>query len=1279
MTGSIANTPPLGPTVPPGYDLTDLASDIASTQSTYTTSLATFNNASSTYNSDKAAIDAYLLSNGITQPSDWNNVDPSKLSYYENTLLPTLSNDASALNSATSDIVTKATAYVDALARRQIYADSTDQEEVTNIALQILSITSTAPTQQIQGMPSFPTMSTSDINALNQALTSISTTTMGTAAAGLLTAFTNLRHNEFEIASANQQLISANTNSNSTYYDYLDPVQGVPYSDVTAAQATVTSAQSNLNTYVGQRSTFQSTLQTAITAYEGAYGNVATPLDNTISSFTDYANSWTSALTTVYAQSRLILTQEAATIQTQDTESQAEYLNTTPSLEFDTSILQQIANLKSNLTTTFSSTPTPPKSTSNMSLSELMRIISQVQLETLHLLQSLQSSDAKINSARLQIAMADYLMATNKLAAMTALSQTITQDDTNYNLQVAADNTARYNSFATTYNAWLNIVQNHTSLINNAIDEANAEITQANQNAATLVNQTNAIEQSDIPDVINQALTSVPQSEQYLDFQGIYTPYPTVTPVSPPTAATAPTIPTLSHLTGSELSPLPDPTSTNFDTLVAQMNSNIVTTFPVLNALKNSIDAQLTAHGITVPQDLSELVLKPTIAVRNGAATVAAFQQSVVSLMAIIQQLILSTTATSDAKAKAKALLEIMEKTLTSLNQTHVEQSIGSEFAVVSANLLASEHAMSRAILLLGSSNVFSKMITNTMELASSIAGLKTASAPIPNTISPGQPSTTVTPSQVLSLNTMTQLALAAQDTASMKQNALTLLQGYPELASLSTDETNNVISGLILTQQNLLLYGAIATGVQAGLTPGQVMQTLFPGTTITGVGTADQFIGMGFSNSAAQTLAGFALDNSSLISLLLNNGVSQSSILGALSLLAASNGLISGTSGVPGGAAFLDTVVSKLNSAGIQISTSIKSPNFKTALGNALSPLVSSSQHSLLHSLIQAPTNPVSAGGAPTFTPQVPSAPLQAGFQAHPSVAAPYTQPPQAPSAPSQSAFQAPLTSGTPGTPTNQAPSEPSQIGASTPPPLSSSEPTFTSAFQNLTSQIQTNFINPPALAPTDRSSNILINPSAIMQKYVDQFQTLPPQAQQAVLNTTTTIISGLTSIQQGALATAVSVGAVSPSDVANLIKLYLLQSMGRLKSLSDIQAQIANQLFIPSDQQREQIHDDLRRAEAKKRRMHTETVTLDSISDETKQQIKQTTTHIQSQTDNDQASARSFMAFAQTVQRLPDFNTVFTDFLNNPAKLFAKQFSLITRSDSGDKKQQIPVILSG
>jgi hypothetical protein len=167
---------------------------------------------------------------------------------------------------------------------------------------------------------------------------------------------------------------------------------------VTASRNAVTNATTLMTALTDQRPGLASALNTAITAYEEAYtGGIQSPLSSVISTFREYANSWQANLTALYNITRQALEQAKTEFQTAESLAQDQYLSsTTMGSLSEESMTEEIAAYYAQMEAMQKiqigspEIPELPPMTTNLSMGDLMRILSQVQLVTWDLVRSIQ-------------------------------------------------------------------------------------------------------------------------------------------------------------------------------------------------------------------------------------------------------------------------------------------------------------------------------------------------------------------------------------------------------------------------------------------------------------------------------------------------------------------------------------------------------------------------------------------------------------------------------------------------------------------------------------------------------------------------------------------------------------------------------------------------------------------------------------------------------------------------------------------------------------------------
>ena len=520
-TGSISDTPPTGPSVPPGTPLSDILDLISTSQAAYNAALLTYNNAKDTYT-------AFV-----------NDANAKYLAYQQTPTQQTLDDYTAAVTAlaaptlawqlAVVELNSASTTYVTNLAYQQIYYAQTSDSTITTALTSILGQSVPSSTPLGQRIPVFPWLSSSQIDALTAiAVTNAPATQLKTVLHNLLTAFLNYRNIYWRLASDNDSLAHLDANRTAAYHDLNLAIAGVSGYDLTDCQTAYDTAQfqydtmhTQLTTDLGTALTLSTALNSSISAYEATYEavkNLGTPLpalDLTVQTVIAFCANWTENV--VHAAQTAVSTalqdaMNALVFANQELVANfnADYAASHPGLspESITQILSQLAAVQAALTTAgvylveSITTPTLPASSSSMSMMELMGILGQAELTSEEVIRRAADSEHQITAMRLQFAISHLMLFANELAALQDWSNELIAAQIDFNAQIEINNGQTYDSLVATYTTY----QNNISVINGVIDQVNQEIEAENARGQALVDAANAMDPASVSAIFSERM-----------------------------------------------------------------------------------------------------------------------------------------------------------------------------------------------------------------------------------------------------------------------------------------------------------------------------------------------------------------------------------------------------------------------------------------------------------------------------------------------------------------------------------------------------------------------------------------------------------------------------------------------------------------------------------------------------------------------------------------------------------------------------------------------------
>jgi hypothetical protein len=1234
MTGSITDIPPEGPSVPSGTSIEYIQGLISNSEAAYNTALPAYNSAQATYADAKNTADSkystYLQSPSQTTLDDYTNA------------VAALQTTANAWQTALANLHWAAINYVNDLAYQQIYYAQTSGSTISTALSSILSQSLPSSASLSQSIPPFPWLSSAQITALTS-----DNTQLGPVLANVLSDFQNYRHIEWLVSYDTACIQNIEANVTVAAHNLNLANAGVVGYDVSECQTAYNDAVAEKEYYQADLSMQQSaalgiisSLNSSITAYETTYNNIknlGTPLptvDTTLQTIINFCANWNTnvvlpAQTALSADLNAAITALVAANQEMIANFNAQFSADHPALSATTiaQLLSQLAAVQSALTsagvTLVSSINTPqlPASSSSMSMTELMKIIGQAELMSEEMIKQAADAEHQITSLRLQFAISHLMLYANELAALEVWSEQLKQAQIAFNASVEAENQTTFNNNLATYNLY----KANIPLINQVIDQVNAQISAENARAQALVDASNEINPAVLLAIFSEQI-SIGEAPDYLISHLIG-----ITPTSPalPSTVTFTPIPLFAHISESDL---PNPPYTSYPE-VGGLDLNVMSTFnqqisafltkiaPFSDLVQQALTAASPA-GTNV--DLSIILLKSLMFVQDIITTSVQFKSAFTLLYSFLSQTTLSGMSSKSQEEKSEDLLSQLYEILGYFGgSTGQGASIG-----IGGSLLASAGAFGAALSQIANSSIFNQTIEAIVQRAAMFAGLQVAGT-LPQILSQlteknmtltdlleleGQKGGAELEAQTRSdlINAfMQQLALVATTPGALSQSAVDLIKNFPSLTSLSQDQLAQLISGVVTVEQMVLLALTVLLGSSQGLAPAQMVTSIFGGVASTTADMLERFEGLGIPEARATELAALSAGYDELEKTLSDLGFDPQTRTMLMALIASAQGRIPLTDGAPGGPAFLDTLLTELKSHGVTVTANISSPDFLSELIKQLEIKANEDQRAILRSALLGEVTP--------------SAPV-------------------------------PIPSPSPLTLTQQ----------------------FQQAAQATWDQINEIYTTPTPTVPVVPAT-APINPTSILSHFISLFQTLAPDIQselvaEAAANPNLAAIPELSDEQKASLMIALRLGVITAPEGTSLLNLAVLQSQmaaqGAQITLSTVETSIITKLFTPTP-------DELRqREEHRLRDINAPYIAPTTVSPQVLDQVSVAFRKFFNDISDQTSAAQAFEVFSQSIQRLSDFNKVAVDTLLDPAKIIMRQFSIITRT-AQDRIQQPKISL--
>ncbi len=1255
----------------------------------------TYNNAVNYYNSlanddpnKQAAYNAMVSaqSNLSTAQTNYNNA----LSAYNtavdnyNTAVTNLNTSKSNFDTAANNLLTASTNYGTALARRQMF---TDAQSSGTISSQISGLSSqTVPSDS--GFEGLTTDAYQNIQSANSA--------KETARNNLLAAFNNYRYVEWQIANTRTEIFKQQA-----LYQYSLATGG------SFDSTYLNSLNSTLSNLVNnQRPSASSTLDSALSNYSSKYNAVDSELLNAISAARTQAENWSSFVASKQQVARDHIDSLLSASQSQDTSSRTQHLNTyqsTNSTYTGSMVGAQSSAYASHVSTILSSgagnvavdasgIPILPQGNRVLSISQLMDLISSVQLMIDELTRQMGDADQRINSFRREINQNEVDYYVKNRMAQDAWARVIYQADIAYNEQVDSDNIETYTRITNIYKAY----QQNVSVINGVIDQVNAEIDQQNAKNKALVNAANAIN-PEVVKAINAANKNKPETANTLDYANQDTDLPTPGNVNPRTALTYP--PDIPHYPRIDASSFPAPPTANYNVKPPQFPtqaqidafnnavvniSNKIAPFStrVQNALMQSISGS-TVDASTL--DLQKLYLRASVTPRDNLVK-STYDGFFAFIFAFSQQLSAMSSADADRDENRKtlvaAIFQRVDALLTSSiveepavsDGTSVSNTVGGGVSFTTADLKAKPSAVGRLINQIATSEQFTAVLQALFERIGIQAGLQAAGS-LPEAAkllsSLGIPVQELLAEQGIDASKLLeqqntqalvaafigQLAAASMNTTGLQAAAIEILDKTPAVKALSPEELKEALAALVALLQTLLLLLAAFLGVGAGFSPQEILSGFGESTpsekTVT---TILQKTGLPEEKIAA-IVGALGPQLETLLPLFQALNIDSQTQGALLLLLGAREAGISLTEGVPGGKAFLAAILQKVKEGGgIDLPKDITSDAFLNRLVQGLEVkadtlqadqikldvLRDSIRTSLLNrqnriddqrrlSQLESPRDTVRDTRS-TSTNTNTSVSLDTAFT----------------TSASQFTTASPFTSST--------------------------TQTSSVSFSD-TSNLQTTAPTVNTSTPAPVSANDILN--QVRNDYKD----LPSRVKDSLRQEASSKLSSVTEVSiddKAAILNALVSRSMTPDEASAFLTLLSIQAAASIIiEASTLANDLVQKLFQKSPEQI-RSEEDARQYEAKTEDIRQKFERPATLPKQTREIMREAFEMLSRNFSDEKYASVLVTSFVQTIEKMSNFNKIAVDYLLDPGKSILREFSIITRS-SGDRSKQSPIILGG
>jgi len=1143
--------------------------------------------------------------------------------YRTNTLTPRWD----AYDAALDATMAAAVAYATAAARQQLSTLGSSQTDIdawinaaVNLGTPGYSATFEWLTEQVKialrGDPSDP----SDTGAIGE---------RAQAADTLIDAFNAYRYREYLVATARVAHQHARYVFLTAHYNWIanpstanETARSLALSSLNTAGAAITSAING----PPSRTSIRNDLTAAINAFQTIFLEANDPLVAVIGAVRTYVDNYDDVLQQIRDETDTALTESREAAELFDQQRHAEHVSALPDVNVDVTrtaieeavaaAMLQFSGISSRVhgrEDVASDIPQLPPGTVSLSMNQLMKLLSQVQLMLQELLRKTADADRFMKAIRLRFAVQDLEFYLSYLQATDLWNQQILAADAQYDLTVEEYNIRHYDNFVDPYSVWYD----NPEIINGVIDDINADIAAYNSSVESLVDYANDIEQSAI-DAINANREDYPHAATIFSFLypadaiGSQTLLGDATPVEPPDP-----IPPFDNISPSDLPELPYadgnlPVGEVFQEdiesgKISDFNDDLQEFLVEVSPYFPQIISALSAHtGIGESElGITPLYFRQMLGVRDNRDRLAVYENIAVLLYGALTQIALLEKVSEETSPEdIQKLINEIAKLFSTTSDVALRESLfspGVSFILGVGGGPAG--AVGRAINLIMRSETYTRDLEAIIEKIGIFAGLQAAGI-LPAVLQTpsllGVPITEILHEQGINIadlieeqNTRTllfayveQLAIASTQIDSLRQDALALLGQFPELSSLSEAEIQELVEFLVAMQQIMFLLLAVLMGLRGGVSVGALMASVFGPAAGGETDLALQFEALGLPQARARELAAQVAGLDRLQTLLADLGLNPQTTTILLALMAAARGGISLTEGIPGGAAFYSALVEKLAEAGIVITADISSPEFFNELLSQLQALATTDEQKALLGHLLGPS------------------------------------------------FVAPLAS-----------------------PLGTRLSDYLEQFPTEVAGIFGTPLVPPTLPDP-------IAPSFVIGQITAQFDLLPEEIQADIIAIAEGMpgFEGVSAEEKAALLLAIRTGAVSPGDATLLLTLYDRELQG---TLSDSETELIRRLFAPSEEQIQRRQEDLQ-SDILRPHERPSTVPIQTL-----ERLRGAFSALFRDSGDAEFAREVFERFANTVENLSDFNSVVLDLLLDPGRNILKNFSIISRSGYDNREQ--------
>ena len=1099
-----------------------------------------------------------------------------------------------------------------------------------------------------------------------------------TLKSNLGTAFLNYRHSVYVEARAQTAFDQAQINYNIALCGNIAGT--VSAEDLAAAQQAMSSAQAALTQTQSDEASYKGTLDTATASIDTAYTTVKN------------------------VGAGVMPTAPAETVATEVTALEASYA-------------QQQATLSQLVTasqTPSASTITLPVSSSPISMTQLMTLLGEAQALSIQVARRSALSAATINAFGAQASAVNLISLGGNIGILTTLAGQIQSLVDEYNSGVDSGNAALLSKAEAEYNFY---AQNR-STINGVINAVNTSYENNDATIKALLDAASQINQSTLDAASSETLSET-ASESILLQQ---TPPPGYTISSLPPYAP------ISNLSGADFATFDG--NTTIDDVNAAFTSLLEKIAPIL--------PQIEAALSSLPNAPSDLSLTPAAAYETYNFSTVVTQPTINQLTTILnsyqtQQTAGTATGAAQSATEADMLLRLLVILGQGLNfsSSGALASLGVSFGATSAAVLKK----------ITSSSLFYQTIQAIFANASMFAGLQVAGTP--GTIMAGLTGTTMTlaeyleaqsaqPGSALESATNTQLAnamlqqlaLIVTTPGVLQTYAAGILQASPASASLSEADKRALLSALVSVLQSTVISAMVLLAASQGLSAGALATTALGTGATTTAAIAAQFTALGIPAQTANELAAAISGQTPFLQALQSMNLDDKTRAELMVVIAANEANVSLTSGVPGGPAFLMTILQDLASKGITLPSTISGPTFLAQLAAQLLALATTPQQSaaIRQALLQ-PTATVLAGTMSTndLVAQFVSAGIPKEEAAALATAIPgesayiYAQVLQKlnydattkaqilalivanqgnvalPQGTLSSILKSLSSNGITLPPTISGPNFMAQLATqltaqATPEQTALIQqaflPSSSTLFSTVAQQTKT-ALGAVLAAPSTTSGGAMaaVSPSSILSQFSTQFSALSPTVQQTLLaqvtgNPALANLPGITPEQTAALMLAVRTGALTAPEAGSLIALAAAQAGAPTQNLplilSTLQTSLVTNLFTPTEEEK-RVQEEAVRTDIQRPYRTPSTVspqTLDLVSSAFRQYFVDVS--------DKNLAAMSTEAFAQTIQTIANFPQVAANYLTSPGMIILRAYSLRTRT-AQDRSMRQDVTMTG